>query len=446
MMILILLRLSMAALLFAGVAVQAQTVAQPSPGAVATVQRPADFIVAVVNSEPITNQQLRFEVQRVARQLEQTQGSVPDSSELSAQVLERLIGERAQLQLAREIGIKIDDAAVDEAELSVARQNQLDVAQVYRRLEADGISRTLFRNQLREQLMLLRVREREVVQKVRVSELEIDQYLAERQKTTDIATMQLDLAHVLIALPDEPTAIQVIAAQDKAQRVLERARAREDFATLARELSQAADASSGGQLGRRPADRFPALFVDAVRDLAVGDMTLVRSGAGFHVLKLVEKRAPGMPASITQQTRASHILLRPSAQLTESAARERLLQLRQRVLAGQADFGTLARENSVDASAAQNGDLGWASPGAMVAEFEDVMNTLAPGQISEPLVSRFGMHLILVTDRRTVSLSLRETRDAVRGILREKKIDDAVLTWAQDVRARAYVEIRQPPT
>lgn len=410
------------------------------------VQRAADYIVAVVNSEPITNLQVRQEVQRVSKRLAQAQQPLPDARELAEQVLERLINDRAQLQLAREIGVRIDEAAVDDAELSVARQNQVDKAEMYRRLAADGLDRTQFRNQLRDQLMMGRVRDREVAQKVRVSELEIDQYLREQQKNTDVSTMQLNMAHVLIALPDEPSAVQLAAGQAKAQRILERARAQEDFAKLAVEASEAPDARSGGQFGLRAADRYPSLFVDAVRELPVGGLTIVRSGAGFHVIKLLEKRAPGMPASTTQQTRASHILLRTSAQLGEAAARERLGQIRQRLVAGQVDFATAARQNSDDGSAAQGGDLGWAEPGQFVPEFEDTMNNLAPGQISEPLVSRFGVHLIVVNERRTVTLGAREIREAVRAQLREKKIDDAFLNWAQTLRSRAYVEMRQPPS
>ena len=228
--------------------------------------------------------------------------------------------------------------------------------------------------------------------------------------------------------------------------MLDSARAGEDFARLARENSDAAGAADGGEIGLRQADRYPVLFVDAARALPVGGLTLVRSGAGFHVLKVIEKRAGGMPATSTIQTRASHILLRLSVQLGEAAAREKLADFRKRILAGQADFATLAKEHSQDGSAARGGDLGWASSGQFVPEFEDAMNALAPGRISEPLVSRFGVHLIKVEERRTVQLSQREQREAIRAMLREKKLDTAYATWVQDLRARAYVEMREPPT
>ena len=410
-------------------------------------QKSADYIVAIVNSEPITNQQVRIEMQRAARQLSQAQRPLPDADELAAQVLEQLIVDRAQLHVAREAGIKIDASAIDEAEQSVARQNQVDVPEVRRRLAADGVDLSLFRSQLRDQLMLVRIRDRDVNQKVRVSELEIDQYLRDKQNSPLDAQSELNIAHVLVALPDDASPAQVAAAQTKAQRILDSARAGDDFAKLARENSDAAGAAaSGGEIGLRQADRYPALFVDATRALTVGGLTLIRSGAGFHVLKVLENRAGGMPATTTAQTRASHILLRISPQLTEAAARAKLSDFRTRLLAGQADFATLAKDNSQDGSAAEGGDLGWASAGQFVPEFEEAMGSLAPGQISAPLVSRFGVHLIKVVERRTVQLSQREQREAIRSILREKKLNDAYALWVQDLRARAYVEMRDPPS
>lgn len=424
------------------------------PGVAATAaatagasQLSADYIVAIVNSEPITNQQVRVEMQRLARQLAQAQQPVPDAREMAAQVLDRLINDRVQLHFARESGIKIDEAAIDDAEQAVARQNRVDVAELHRRLAADGIELSLFRSQLRDQLMLVRVRDRELGQKVRVSELDIDRYLRDQQKNPDDSQAEMNIANILVAVPDDASAAQIAAAQSKAQQVLDKARSGDDFARLARENSEAAGAAvNGGEMGLRRADRYPALFVDATRGLSAGGLTLVRSGAGFHVLKVIEKQAGGMPATNIVQTHASHILLRLSAQLSEAAAREKLADFRKRILAGQADFATLAKENSQDGSAAQGGDLGWASAGQFVPEFEEAMSRLAPGEISEPLVSRFGVHLIKVLERRTVPLTQREQREAVRAMLREKKLDEAYATWLQDLRARAYVEMREPPS
>ena len=406
--------------------------------------RQADFVVALVNSEPITNSELQTEVKRALQQLSQQRRPLPDKNELTRQVLERLIGDRIQLQLANQSGIRIDDAAVDLAELNIARQTQLGVAELRRQLLADGVSASQFRAQLREQLTLTRLRERELDPRVRVTELDIDQYLREAQSNSDPATRQISLAQILVAVPDGASDAQVATLQARAEALLSRVRAGEDFNNLARAASDAPDRSNGGQLGLRTADRYPTLFVDATRALAVGEVSaLVRSGAGFHLLKVMERQDANLPPTAVTQTRSRHILLRPSAQLSEAAARDRLLAYRAQIQAGQADFAALARQHSQDGSAAQGGDLGWTSPGMFVPEFEQLMNRLAPGQVGEPLVSRFGVHLIEVLERRRVETSQREQREAVRGLLREKKLDEAYLLWAQDQRSRAYVELRE---
>ena len=406
----------------------------------------ADYIVAVVNSEPITNHEVRRELRRVQQQFAQQGRPAPAVSELTAQVLERLINDKAQLQLAREVGINVDDAAVDQAELNVAEQNQLDLPGLHARLLADGVSVSQFRSQLREQLTLTRLREREVEARVRVSDTDIEQYLSEQLAGTDLSKQLLNVAQILIAVSDGASPAQVTALQARAEAALTRARAGEDFAALAKELSNAADRANGGQLGLRSADRYPPLFVQATQGLAVGGLSgVIRSGAGFHVLKLIDRQAAGLPPMTVTQTRARHILLRPTAQLSEAAAKEQLAALKRRIESGQADFSETARTLSQDGSAAQGGDLGWASPGQFVPEFESVMNQLRPGQISEPVVSRFGVHLMQLMERRQVKLSEREQREAIRNVLREKKMDEAYLNWAQDVRARAYVEMREPP-
>lgn len=446
-----LLRVSMAGLIAGAVlTLHAQGLRLPGAGATAATaavaqQRASDYIVAVVNSEPITNLQVRQEVQRLGQQLTQQQQPIPAPQQLAEQALERLIVERSQVQFARESGIKIEDFALDQAEQTVARQNQVEVAEMYRQLGETGVSRSQFRNNLRDQLLLSRVRDREVGQRISVSELDIDRYLMDQRRETSAKLAEVSIAHVLFALPESASTEQVSAAQAKAQRVMERARAGEDFAGLARELSQAQDAAAGGMFGMRAVDRYPVLFTDAVRSLEPGAMTVVRSGAGLHVLKLLEKRLAGAPAMSVVQTRAGHILLRPSEALSESAAVARLEDFRKRIVAGQASFETLAKEHSLDGSAAQGGDLGWAVQGQFVPEFENVLESLGPGEISAPLVSRFGVHLIRVMERKSVPLGAREQREAIRGILREKKFEDAYLIWSGELRARAYVDMREPP-
>lgn len=408
--------------------------------------RPADFIVAVVNSEPITNNEVRTRLLRFEQQLAQQGSPLPPRAQMAREVVDRLISERAQLQLARESGIRVDEGMVDQAELNVARQNQVDVAELRRRLAADGLNVAQFRDDLRNQLLLTRLRDRELEARARVTERDIDEFLREQQQGAgDPALTEINLAHILVAVPEGASEAQVAPLQAKAQRLLERARAGEDFAKLARENSDAAGAASnGGQIGLRTADRYPPLFVDATRNLKDGGVSdVVRSAAGFHIVKVVEKRQGG--AITVTQSRARHILLRPNAQLTEAQARARLADYKRRIQAGQADFAALAREHSQDASARNGGDLGWTSPGMFVPEFEDVMNGLAPGQIADPVVSRFGVHLIQLVERRQNTLGQREQREVARNLLRERKLDEAYVQWAQEVRGRAYVELREPP-
>lgn len=443
---------------FAGPALQAQglratpqlgtgRIAPPAPVAVPAGPRQADFIVAVVNSEPITNNEVRTRMARVQQQAARQGATLPPANVLAREVLERLISEMAQLQLARETGLKVDEAMIDQAELSVAQQNQVEVTELRRRLAADGIPLARFRAELRDQLLLTRLRDRELEPRARVSDLEVDQYMREQQAGGDAGNTDLNLAQILVAVPEGANAAQVAALLGRAQRALDRALAGEDFAKLVAEYSDAPDAArSGGQMGLRPADRYPELFINATSALREGGISaVVRSGAGFHVLKVVEKRQGGIPGATVTQHRARHILLRTGPQLSEAAARAKLADFKKRIEAGSADFAQIARENSQDGSARNGGDLGWAGPGVFVPEFEEVLVDLRPGQISEPLTSRFGVHLIQLTERRQATLSEREQREIARNLLREKKLEEAYATWVQEVRARAYVEFREPP-
>jgi peptidyl-prolyl cis-trans isomerase SurA len=418
----------------------------PSRAATDNVQRNADYIVAVVNSEPITNNEVRVRVLRFEQQLSQRGGALPPREELTTQVLQRLISERAQVQLARDNGIKVEEAALDAAATNVARQNQLSLDELRRRLELDGIGYSQFREGLREEMLLARVREREVEGRVSITESELDRYILEQQDNPDAGPAEINLSQILIAVPESASAVQLKALQTRADRAAQRVRSGEDFAKVAREMSEAPDSANGGLMGMRSVDRYPALFVEATQSISVGSVAgPVRSGAGFHVLKLVEKRTPGTSNFTLTQSRARHILLRTNAQMSESVAIERLAELRARIATGKIDFAAAARENSQDGSAKEGGDLGWANPGQFVPEFEEVMNGLSNGQISAPLVSRFGVHLIQMMDRRQNTLSPREQRELARNALKEKKAEEAFATWAQDVRARAYVELREPP-
>lgn len=410
-------------------------------------QQQADYIVAVVNSEPITNNEVRARLLRTEQQMLQQGAQVPPRNELARLLLERIVVERAQLQLAKETGVQVSESMVDDAVLNVARQNQMSADELRRRLTAEGLAFSQFRADLRNEIVLNRVRERELDARAKVSEQEIDQFLREQENGgAGAPAMEINLAQILVAVPENASAEQLASLQAKAQLAAERARSGTDFAELVKEFSNAPGGSRDGQMGLRAPERYPELFVNATQNLPVGGVAgPLRSGAGFHVLKVLEKKRAGAPAATVAETRARHILLRTGPQLSEADAVARLADFKKRIAAGQADFAALAREHSQDASAKDGGDLGWAGSGMFVPEFEERMNGLAPGQIADPLVSRFGVHLIQVLERRNTKLSTREQREVVRGLLREKKFEEAYAAWAQEVRGRAYVEYREPP-
>ena len=418
--------------------------AEPTPGTVATAQ--ADYIVAVVNSEPVTRGDVREEMSRIALQLSQQGRPIPEAQVFASEVLESLINRKAQLQHAQELGVRAEESSILQAEQNIALQNQLDVAELHRRVVRDGVTVKQFRATLADQITLQRLREREVDSRVRVSDQEVEQYQKDQLSVVDLSTLQLNLAHILVAVPESATDVQVEALRTRAQRALDRAKDREDFATLVREFSEASDVANGGQLGLRPVSRYPELFVQATQRLGVGDVAaLVRSAAGFHVLKVIERVVLGAPTAAVTQSRARHILLVPGARLSEAEARAKLVEFKKRVLSKQTDFATLAKEHSQDGSAGKGGDLGWSTPGMFVPEFEDALNRLAPGDISDPVLSRYGLHLIQLDARRKAELTPVQQREAVRAMLREKKIAETYPPWAQDIRARAYVEMREAP-
>jgi peptidyl-prolyl cis-trans isomerase SurA len=409
--------------------------------------RSADFIVAIVNNEPITNSEVRAQRTRLLRDM-QVRGDEVSAAELSRAALEQLIVEKAQVLEAKDSGIKIDDPTVEQAVQNMANNNQISREELLRRLAQDGISPETFREQLRQQLMITRLREREVESRVRISDLDIEQYLRDQVGASAVqAPEEIQLGMLLVAVPENSPPEQLERLSARAADLARRARQGENFAQLAKSASDAPDAAStGGDMGLRSADRYPELFVDAVRQLKPGEVSApVRSGAGFHVLKLIERRQGAAGTLMVTQSRARHILLRPGPQLSQAQALAQLSELRQQILAGRTGFADAARERSQDGSAAQGGDLGWSQPGQFVPEFEQALARLSPGQISEPLVSRFGVHLIELVERRQAPVNLQEQRDMARGLLREKKLDESFNTWMVEIRARAYVEMREPP-
>ncbi|WP_382169762.1 peptidylprolyl isomerase [Hydrogenophaga luteola] len=407
--------------------------------------RTVDYIVALVNSEPVTNFDVRQRMLRVEQQFAAQGRALPPRSELVQQVLEQLIVERALLQQATEQGVRVDEATLAQAEQSLAAQNQLSVEAFRQRLAAEGMDINKLRNELRNQVLLQRLRDREVEARVRVTEADIDRFIAERQAARPEG-LELNLGHVLVQVPEGASPDKLRELEARAQGVVDRLRKGADLAVQAREYSEAPEASSGGLLGFRPLSRLPELFVQATRNLPVGGVSgPLRSAAGLHVLKVVDKRQSPLPELSVVQSRARHILLRPGAQLSQDEAIARLNSYRQQIAAGQASFEDLARQYSQDGSARQGGDLGWVSPGQFVPEFEQVMNALRPGEVSQPVVSRFGVHLIRLEERRQAALSEREQRDMARELVREQKADDAINAWTEEVRSRAFVEMREAP-
>lgn len=414
-------------------------------GASATIQ--ADYIVAVVNSEPVTNNEVRTRLIRFERRLAEQRVAMPPRAELMREVLDDVISEKIQLQLARESGLKIDDRAIDAAVLNFANQNKISVAELRSRTSADGIGFAQIRADIQNQLLIQKLRDREVAGRIAISDSDIDIYLREQLGPVDAMLLNIDLAQILIAVPDAATPAQLQTLRERADRILARARAGDDFFKLAQNNSDAKDAgTTGGQMGLRTTDRYPTLFTEATQNLSIGSISgVVRSGAGFHVLKVLDKQQSTSNEVKFTQTRARHILLRTGPQLSEAEAKAKLTDFKKRIESKSADFAALAKENSQDGSAADGGQLGWANPGQFVPEFENVMDQLTLGKISDPLVSRFGVHLIQVDERRQAQLTMTEQRDLARNALREKKLDENFANWLRDLRSNAYVEYRDPP-
>jgi peptidyl-prolyl cis-trans isomerase SurA len=402
-----------------------------------------DFIVAVVDSVPITNHDVRLRAPQLRDQLKQQGRPIPEGEALLKAALERLIVEKSLLQHAKETGVAIDDDAVTQAEQRLAAQSQISVDALHQKVKSEGSSVERLRLNLRDQLTLQRLTERNVPGRIKVSETEVDQAVRDRQNASVDANPDIELGHILVAVPEKATDAEIATLQAKAQTALARLKRGDDLGRVAKELSDGVERDRGGLMGLRAASRYPTLFVDATKNLTVDDVTLVRSGAGFHVLKLVTKRASGV-VTITQ-THPRHILLRPGGQLSQTTARAQLAEYKRQIEAGKADFAKLAREHSQDGSASEGGDLGWISPGMFVPEFEEVMNTLQPGQMADPAISRFGVHLIQVLERREAPISERELREIARNNLREKKFDETYQLWTQEVRGRTYVEYRDAP-
>lgn len=408
---------------------------QPKPRPIVTLDR----IVAVVNDEVITQQELNARVDFAFRQLRQ-QGTPPPAREvIERQLIERLITDRVQMQHARDIGLRVDDAELDRALARIAEENKLSLTQIRATLQKDGVPFEKFREDIRSEITLSRLREREVAQKIVITESEIDNFIQAQQ--TQGRNDEYNISHILVTVPENATPEQLQTRRARAEQALAQLKGGTDFRQVAAAFSDAPEALQGGLLGWRESSRLPALFLDALRPLKTGDLSeLLRSPNGFHILKLNERRGGQAPIMV-QQTRARHILIKTNELVSETEARNRLLVLKER-LDNKADFAELARSRSEDGSASRGGDLGWLNPGDTVPEFEQAMNALKPGEISQPVRSPFGWHVIEVLERRTQDMTREGQRLNARQALRERKTDEAYQEWVRQLRDRAYIEQR----
>jgi len=433
------MKILLAVLMLIGCGVALAQGARPDRAAPARVDL-LDRIVAVVNKEVVTQFELTERVRQAQKELQRRGVSGFDPSGLESQVLERLIVEKVQLQHARENGMRVDDLELDRTVNRVAEGNKLSLTEFRQRLEADSIPFDKFREELRNEILLNRLRDREVTGKLTVSAAEIDNLILEQSEKKEIGT-EYDLAHILVRVPEQATPAQLEARRNRAEEVVKRLKEGTDFTQLAATYSDAPDALKGGAMGWRNEQRLPELFVEALKGLKPGDVSGVfRSPAGFHVIKLIEMRGAGAPL-LVEQAHVRHILLRTNEIVSEDEAKRKLLGLRDRIVNG-VNFAELARLNSDDGSASRGGDLGWVYPGDTVPEFERAFMDLKLMEVSQPVKTSFGWHLIQVLERRTADMSSDRRRVEARKALLDRKGDEAYQEWLRQLRDRAYVELR----
>jgi peptidyl-prolyl cis-trans isomerase SurA len=402
---------------------------------------PMDRIIAVVNDEVILESELMDMSQTVRQQLRQREAAIPPADILRKQVLERLIIQRLQLQRAEEVGVRVGDDALNAALRQIANNNNMNLRQFRDVLEDDGYDFSQFRETIREEMIITRLRKSQVEDRVVVSDREVDNFLA-TQTIQSGSEEEYQLQHILISMPDAASPEQVQDAQQRLEKIQSLLAEGGDFAEVAAGYSDGQNALEGGELGWRKQGELPSLFAEAVPALSVGEVSEpLRSGSGFHLVRLKDKKSAEV--HLVKQTLASHILIKTSEVMTDEEAEKRLQQLRQRVENGE-KFAELARAHSEDTgSAIEGGSLGWASPGVMVPEFQEKMDELAIGEMSDVFQSRFGWHLILLEDRREQNMADEFKRSKAREQLRQRKIDEEMESWLRAMRDEAYVEYRE---
>lgn len=422
-----------------------QGVQGASTSARKAVPRTLDRVVAVVNDEVITANELVGRLRVAEEQLKRQNITPPARDVLTRQVLEQMVVQRAQLQLAKETGVRVDDASVNATIARIAEGNGMTLQVLRERIEKEGILFARYREDIRDEILLGRLRDREVDSRILVSEGEIDNYIAAQSGVT-AGAIEYNVAQILLRVPDGSSTERIEAVRQRAEDLARQLRTGADFAQLAASYSAAPEALQGGELGWRAEERLPTLFVDAIKNLKPGQLSsIVRSPGGFHILKLIDQRSATearTKLAPIEQTHARHILLRVSDLTPEPEVKRRLTDLRERVVKGNQDFGQLARLHSVDPSSTRGGDLGWLYPGDTVPEFERAMAVLKVNEMSEPIQSPFGWHLIQVLERRTEESPAERTRLQARLTLRERKAEEQYQEWLRQLRDRTFVEYR----
>jgi peptidyl-prolyl cis-trans isomerase SurA len=406
----------------------------------------ADSVVAVVNNDVITQRELEDRTGLIVRRLQQQNAPLPAAPVLQRQVLDQMVLERIQLQKAKEDDIKIDDPTVQRTLERLAQQNQMTL-DVYRaRIEAQGVPWTTFTRDARTELTLSKLREKEVDSKITVSDAEVVNYVASQRGPNARSSNDLRLQHIMFKVPENASQTDLATIQAKADAVLQQAKGGADFTKLAKENTQDTDGAKGGDLGFRTQSSLPADIVTAVSSLRAGQVnpTLIRTDGGFEIIKLVDRRAgEGTAADAPKivQTHVRHILLRVTDGTSEPAARQKLLDIKAEVAKG-GDFANFARTYSSDGSASSGGDLGWISPGETVPEFERAMNNLKDGEVSDPVRSEYGYHLIQVLGRRDATGSVQQQLDLARQAIGQRKAEQAYSDWLRELRDSAYVQYK----
>ncbi len=412
----------------------------PAPATAAAPLTPVDDIVAVVNNDVITRHELDERYDRAVHQLEARKIALPPRAILEKQLLDRMVSDRIQLQFAAQTGIRVDAPTLDRAIDRIAEQNKMNLGQFRDALARDGVDFNKFRDDIRNEIILTKLHQREVDSKVTVSEAEVDAYLA--SQAAQGANNEYHLAVISVEIPDNADSAQISAAQHKADEALAKLRAGADFSQISTMYSNAPNALEGGDLGWRPAAQIPPDFLSILQALKPGEVSnVLRSNTGFHIFKLVDKRSTDQP-TIIDETHARHILIKTNELVSDADAKKRLEQIRTKILDGSASFEDMAKKYSDDSSASKGGDLGWLSPGETVPEFEQAMNALKPGEISEPIKSPFGYHLIQVLERRQKDVTDQKRRLVARQAIQQRKSEEAQTEWLRELRDRAYVEYR----